>query len=221
MNKVITTAAFILAASTAMAADAVYEVPQAPIANDAPLFSWSGFTVGVQGGYGWNNQDVSIPGSGLGDASADFDGAVLGGFVGYNHQFSNNWVVGLEADFDKNWGDDSVTLVAPVSLDYGFDWQGSVRGRVGYAFDRALFYGTAGWAYARGYAEVPGIIDEKETFNGYTVGVGLDYAFTDMVFGRVEYRYTDFGDKDFNFGGGTLNSDIDQHAVRVGLGVKF
>ena len=104
---------------------------------------------------------------------------------------------------------------------YGFDWQGSVRGRVGYAFDRALVYGTAGWAYARGYAEVPGIADVKETFNGYTVGVGLDYAFTDMVFGRVEYRYTDFGDKDFNFGGAAINADVDQHAIRVGLGVKF
>ena len=58
-------------------------------------------------------------------------------------------------------------------------------------------------------------------FNGYTLGVGLDYAFTDLVFGRLEYRYTDFGDKDFNLGGATLNSDVDQHAIRVGLGVKF
>ena len=43
-----------------------------------------------------------------------------------------------------------------------------------------------------------------------------------MMFGRIEYRYTDFGDKDFDLGGGaSLNSDVDQHAIRVGLGVKF
>ena len=111
--------------------------------------------------------------------------------------------------------------VLGTPLTYGLDWQGSVRGRVGYAFDRALVYGTAGWAYARGFAEVPGF-SEKETFNGYTVGVGVDYAFTDMMFGRIEYRYTDFGDKDFDIGvGSPLNSDVDQHAIRVGLGVKF
>ncbi|KJF67042.1 outer membrane protein [Rhizobium nepotum] len=219
MKKIVTTIAFVLAASGAMAADAVSEVPAAPAAEAAPLFSWTGFTVGVQGGYGWNNNDVSVVGI-SGETSADFNGGLLGGFVGYNYDLGNSWVVGIEADFDKNWGDDSATILG-TGFDYGFDWQGSVRGRVGYAFDRALLYGTAGWAYARGYAEVPGIVDEKETFNGYTVGVGLDYAFTDMMFGRIEYRYTDFGDKDFNFGGAAINADVDQHAIRVGLGIKF
>jgi outer membrane immunogenic protein len=219
MKKIVSTIAFVLAASTAMAADAVSEVPAAPAADVAPLFSWTGFTAGVQAGYGWNNNDASIVGL-PGQTSADFDGALAGGFVGFNYDLGNSWVVGLEADFEKNWGDDSATILA-TGFDYGFDWQGSVRGRVGYAFDRALVYGTAGWAYARGYAEVPGIADVKETFNGYTVGVGLDYAFTDMVFGRVEYRYTDFGDKDFDFGGAAINADVDQHAIRVGLGVKF
>ncbi len=219
MKKIVSTIAFVLAASSAMAADAVLDVPPAPVADVAPAFSWTGFTAGVQGGYGWNNNDVSVGGL-AGETSADFDGAIAGGFVGFNYDLGNSWVVGIEADFEKNWGDDSATLFG-TSLDYGFDWQGSVRGRVGYAFDRALIYGTAGWAYARGYAEVPGLIEEKETFNGYTLGVGLDYAFTDLVFGRLEYRYTDFGDKDFNLGGATLNSDVDQHAIRVGLGVKF
>ena len=218
MKKTIATLAFLLAASTAMAADAVYETPVAPVADVAPAFSWTGFNIGIQGGYNWANQDVSLLGA---TGSADVDGGLLGGFVGYNHELGNNWVVGLEADFEKNWADDTADLGGIATVDYGLDWQGSIRGRVGYAFDRALVYGTAGWAYARGFAEVPGA-SEKETFNGYTVGVGVDYAFTDMMFGRIEYRYTDFGDKDFDLGGGaTLNSDVDQHAIRVGLGVKF
>jgi outer membrane immunogenic protein len=217
--------ALVMTASTAMAADAVYEVPSAPVANEAPLFSWTGFTAGVQGGWAWNNQDLGIGGPGTPDIAGDFDGGVAGVFVGYNHQFTNNWVVGIEADFEGNWGDDTLTVGGPGTFEYGLDWQGSVRGRVGYAFDRALIYGTAGWAIGRGYAEVPTFGTEKENFNGATVGVGVDYAFTDMIFGRAEYRYTNFGDKDFNFssgaGSGTINSDLDQHAIRVGLGVKF
>jgi outer membrane immunogenic protein len=216
MKKLIIAATFALAASTVMAADAVYQVPQV----ETPLFSWTGFTVGVQGGYGWNNQDLGFSGAPF-DFSADFDGGIFGGFVGYNYQLSNNWVVGIEGDFEGNWGDDTQNA---LNVKYGLDWQGSVRGRAGYAFDRALVYGTAGWAIGRGYAEDIGFGTEKQNFNGYTVGVGLDYAFTDMIFGRAEYRYTNFGDKDFaftGFGGTAVNSDLDQHAIRIGLGVKF
>ncbi|MNE45702.1 Porin subfamily protein [compost metagenome] len=215
-----------MADSSAMAADAVYEVPAAPVALDVPSFSWTGFTVGVQGGYGWNNHDISAgPGlPGFPGFSADFDGGILGGFVGYNHQLDNNWVIGLEGDFEKNWGDDTDDFGGGVAVNYGLDWQGSVRGRVGYAFDRALVYGTAGWAIGRGFVDVPAAgFGQKENFNGFTVGAGVDYAFTDMVFGRVEYRYTNFGDKDFDFGlgAGAINSDIDQHAIRIGVGFKF
>ncbi|MES5099305.1 outer membrane protein [Agrobacterium sp. BA1120] len=222
MRKIVIAAAFILTASTAMAADAVYEAPQAPVAISGQAFSWTGFTAGVQGGYAWDNQDISgiIAGTPL---EANFNGGVLGAFAGYNHQLSNNWVLGVEGDFDGNWGDGTLTILAPDRYEYGLDWQGSVRGRVGYAFDRALVYGTAGWAVGRGYLVTPGFPKNKETFNGYTVGAGVDYAFTDMIFGRIEYRYTDFGDKNYDYGalGPLLNGDIDQHAVRVGLGVKF
>lgn len=221
MKKLALSAAFILAASSAMAADAVYEVPAAPVALETPLFNWTGFTAGVQGGYGWNNNDVDFGGG----FSADFDGGILGGFVGYNHQLDNNWVIGIEGDFEKNWGDDSLAIGGITAFNYGLDWQGSIRGRVGYAFDRALVYGTAGWAIGRGFLDVPPAgVGEKETFNGFTVGAGLDYAFTDMVFGRIEYRYTNFGDKNFDFtgvGGPVINSDLDQHAIRIGLGIKF
>ncbi|WP_320198179.1 outer membrane protein [Agrobacterium sp. rho-13.3] len=222
MKKIIIAAAFIFTASTASAADAVYEAPQAPVAGDVTTFSWTGFTAGVQGGYAWDKQDLTgiAPAGAL---DANFDGGILGGFAGYNYQLGNNWVVGVEGDFDGNWGDGSLTILAPDKYEYGMDWQGSVRARAGYAFDRALVYGTAGWAIGRGYLVVPGFDKQKESFNGYTVGAGVDYAFTDLIFGRVEYRYTNFGDKNYDFGslGPLLNGDIDQHAVRVGLGVKF
>ena len=68
-----------------------------------------------------------------------------------------------------------------------------------------------------GFVDVPGVSKEKETFNGWTIGAGVDYSFTDNVFGRAEYRYNDYGDKDI----GGVNVDLDQHQFTVGVGVKF
>ncbi|TCV74550.1 outer membrane protein with beta-barrel domain [Neorhizobium sp. R1-B] len=68
---------------------------------------------------------------------------------------------------------------------------------------------------------VLGFGTEEGMFSGYTVGAGADYAFTGNIFARVEYRYSDFGCKTFDFGPGTIDADLNQHAVKVGLGVKF
>ncbi|KAA3500828.1 porin family protein [Rhizobium rhizogenes] len=210
MKMLIVTSLLALSASTAMAADAVYETPAPPIAQETlPVFTWSGPYLGIQGGAGWANGDFSAGGP---VGSDNFDGGILGAFAGYNYQFDNNFVVGIEGDVDYNWNDNDY-----AGVQIGTDWQGSVRGRVGYAFDRALLYGTAGWTATRGFIETPGAGKDSTTFNGFTVGAGLDYAFTDNVFGRLEYRYNDYGDKDI-FG---VNTDFDQHTVKVGLGVKF
>lgn len=151
MKTFIAAFAFSLTTTVAMAADAVYAVPTAPVAEEFSPFSWTGFNVGVQTGYGWNNVDLSPVGGGLGGFTADtnIDGAVLGGFVGYNYQLQNNWVIGLEGDLEASFADENII----PGLEVGMDWQGSIRGRVGYAFDRALVYGTAGWAIGRGYVE--------------------------------------------------------------------
>lgn len=223
MKKTFTAIVFTLAASTAIAADFTAEMPVAPNAVDAQAFSWTGFTVGVQGAYSRNSQESTI--GGLAGLSTDFNGAVGGAFVGYNYQFDNNLVLGIEADLEKNRSEKtSYLLLAASDIDYGLDWQGSIRGRIGYAADRALFYGTAGWAVGSAYASVAGGEEEQENFTGYTFAAGLDYAFTDRVFGHFEYRYTDFGNKAFVFpalGGAKLDAEIDQQALRIGLGVKF
>lgn len=103
----------------------------------------------------------------------------------------------------------------------GTDLGGSVRLRAGYAFDRTLIYATGGWATVRNYQKeyIEGVLDDKfkDRLNGYTVGVGVEQAFTDNLFGRLEYRYNDFGNKVF------LDDklDLQQHTVKAGLGVKF
>lgn len=204
-------------AGVASAADAVDQVPAAPVAQDMlAVFSWSGPYFGVQGGYAWGEASSDISGAPA-TIDSDLDGGLFGAFVGYNYQLDNNIVIGVEADIEYNWNEEEIIAGAEAKT----EWQGSARARLGYAFDQALIYATAGWAGTRGVAEVPGFGEREETFSGYTVGAGVDYAFTNNIFGRVEYRYTDFGSKTFDFGAGTIDTDFDQHAIKVGLGVKF
>jgi outer membrane immunogenic protein len=202
---------FVTLAAPAIAAD-IGELTQ-PVqpADIAPVFVWTGGYIGLQGGGGWLNGDFDIPGTSL---SQDFDGGLLSGFAGYNYQVGD-WVFGIEGDLGYNWNEENL---GTTPVDVRTDIAGSVRGRVGYAFDNALFYATAGWAATRFRASgIPGTGTEKETFHGWTVGAGLDYAFTNNIFARAEYRYNDYGDRNIL---GT-NVDLDQHQVTIGLGVKF
>lgn len=204
MKKILVAAAFALASSTAVFAADMLEQPTA-----APAFTWTGPYFGIDGGAGWLNGDFSAGGV---SASEDFNGGLFGGFVGYNWQLDNSIVLGVEGNVEYNWNDKDV-----LGANVGTDWSGAVRARVGYAFDNALLYGAAGWTATRGFIDEPGFDKETKTFNGYTVGAGVDYAFTNNVFGRVEYRYNDYGSKDVL----GLDVDLDQHVVKVGLGVKF
>ncbi len=200
---------FILAASAAMtvssvafAADAVETVPAAPEAV-MPVFTWAGPYVGLHGGYGWADGDI-------GPFDENFDGGRFGGFVGYNWQLSSGFVAGIEGDLNYDWNEQDV---GGVDVDTGF--AGGIRGRVGFAFDRALLYAAGGWTMTRTHADSP--IDDDDTIHGWTVGGGLDYAITDNVFARVEYRYNDYRDGDI----GGLDVDLRQHVVNAGIGVKF
>eukprot|EP00913_Durusdinium_trenchii_P021371 g20084.t1 len=195
------------ASSAAFAADAVEQIPTAPVAVETmPAFTWSGPYIGVHTGYGWGDGEIE------GVGSDDFDGWRLGGFVGYNWQFSNGFVAGIEGDVNYDWNDNDYG--GGVEAESGFS--GSVRGRVGYAFDRALLYAAGGWTATNVSLDTPAG-DDDDTLHGWTIGAGVDYAFTDNMFGRLEYRYNDFSDGDL----GGADVDFDQHIVQIGLAVKF
>lgn len=218
MKRLIFSSLIALTASTAMAADLVYETSAPPALEVVtPGFSWSGPYLGLQGGAGWLEGDFSA--AGLSD-SEDFDGGRFGVFAGYQHQFDNNFVLGIEGEVSYDWNENTYSALG-ASADVGTDWNGSIRARAGYALDRALIYVTGGWAITNGYIDVSGLGEESDTFNGYTLGAGVDYAFTDRVFGRLEYRFNDYGDKDFDVLGVPVNAELQQHQVTVGLGVKF
>lgn len=220
MKKIFATASLLLLATSAFAADAVSTLPEAPVAagTAARGFEWTGGYAGITGSHGW--LDGHFETAGLNPLDGDFDGGSLGAFAGFNKQFSNNVVIGIEGDLDHNWNEQDLSTLLGTFTGKA-DWQGSIRGRLGYSFGRALVYASAGWAAAHVDAELAGVASTSETYDGYTVGAGVDYAVTDRIFGRLDYRYSDFGSKDLDFAGTTVESDLTQHTVKLGVGVKF
>ncbi|TJW36001.1 MAG: porin family protein [Mesorhizobium sp.] len=213
-----------LSLTPALAADVV-----APIAS---VYDWSGFYVGLQAGYGWSRVDQPYASVGgpfiFTQDDADGNGWLGGAHVGYNKQF-DSWVLGLEGDFEASNIDGDDGGSGGHINGFEFKWLGSVRGRVGYALDRVLLYGTGGYAFMRGSAyAVEGFggataESNSATFHGWTIGTGAEYAFTDNLTARVEYRYTDFGAKRISFPVNGYDEKIDPsfHAVRLGVSYKF
>jgi outer membrane immunogenic protein len=209
----------ILAAGNALAADAVATepAPEAPAAD----FVWTGGYVGIQGGFAWTHGKLDINGDTYFDGN--LNGALLGVHAGYNWQSSGNFVGGIEVDLEHAWntqdfasGDGFETNVAG---DIGTDWQGSARLRAGYAVDRTLVFATGGIAVAQGFLDLPAPdYHERKTFVGWTVGAGIEHAFTDNWIGRLEYRYADFGSLVFPR---DVEIGFKQHALRAAISYKF
>lgn len=170
-------------------------------------YNWSGAYLGAMLGYQWGDFDVQ----GLGDVEAD--GYVAGGYAGYNFQ-SGALVFGVEGDLAAT---DLSETSAGTTLES--ELTGSIRGRVGYAFDRILAYGTGGVAFADVTAS-DGTVSDDNWHTGYVVGAGIEAAMTENILARVEYLYTDFGDETYNLTTAT-NADLSSHTVRAGIGYKF
>jgi outer membrane immunogenic protein len=209
MMRILLSAVAILASvGIAQAADAVVEEPQAVLDT---TFVWSGGYIGLQGGYAWTEADISDF-----DSTADLDGGLLGLHAGYNHQWGA-FVGGVEIDVEHVWNDTDVDVLG-VGIDAGVNWQGSARLRAGYAIDRTLLYATGGLALAKADVESDPLgLDESETFTGWTIGAGIEHAFMENWSGRLEYRYTDFGNKEIN----GIDVGLEQHTVRAGISYHF
>lgn len=201
--------------SAAKAADAVNEVPQAPVAYEqpAPISNWSGAYVGATANYDWGR----FTGNG-GDRDADgFGGGLYGG---YNMQ-SGQIVYGAEADV--NLGDEkgsAGTGGAGEALRGKQGVNGSIRARVGYDMNPFLLYGTGGLAISDNKVS-NATSSDNATALGYTVGAGVEAMVTNNITARVEYRYSDYQDKDFTLSTGTVSRGFDDHSVKAGIGVKF
>lgn len=188
-----------------------------------PVFDWSGFYVGIQGGYGDADASVTVPAL---IVPVRADGGFAGLYAGVNWQVAPAWVIGVEADFNLA-KIDGVTDVGGPNL-FGVEVQsfGSVRGRAGLVFDRALLFVTAGWAFAdveTSQAAGGAAFALNKWLSGYAVGAGIDYALTPTLTARIEYRYYDFGSADF-FPGGAFterNVDLEMHTVSFGVALRY
>jgi outer membrane immunogenic protein len=201
----------LLAAGPAYAADVISEEPPAPAApmEEPPVASWAGPYAGVSLGYGFSG--TTTPDTG----DIDTDGFLGGVFAGYNLQ-NGLFVYGIEGDVGYSGvkGDNGITETKS-----GFE--GSLRGRLGVAVTNdILLYGTAGGAAERLKVSDPAG-DDSNALLGWTAGAGVDVKLTEQVFGRVEYRYTDFGSADFNTGSGPQSVDSKENRVTFGIGMKF
>jgi outer membrane immunogenic protein len=105
----------------------------------------------------------------------------------------------------------------------------AVRGRLGIAFDRFLAFGTAGWAWGNplmSYALTGAapFVNNGGSSTGWTAGLGVDYAFTNSVFGRIEYRYTSLGTSAFVSTATNSAATSDRLPIsdlRAGIAYKF
>jgi outer membrane immunogenic protein len=205
-----------LSGSAALAADLPSRAPPPPVyLPPAPIFTWTGIYIGGQVGYAWADTHEQVRGfagfTGVGpiffdDALGGSPNGVIGGaHVGYNYQIpgwswfsSSGIVIGLEGSVDGT--SMSRTVIAPdigLTARTRAEVQGSIRGRVGFAWDRVLIYGTGGVAFGgfRTDFSIPlfGSNDFSTTRVGWTAGGGIEYALTNYWSIRAEYRYTDFG----------------------------
>jgi outer membrane immunogenic protein len=163
-----------------------------PVAATA-AYNWSGLYIGLNAGYAAAKVTETVTGGGSGSANIP---AGLGGLqIGANVQ-TGAIVWGFEGDFDGNMATKSVTVAGgTLSGTAQIPWLATLRGRVGYAFDRYLLYVTAGGAATELKSAVTvGAISSattSSTTSAWTAGGGLEAAFTENLSARIEYLYLD------------------------------
>ena len=160
-----------LAGGSAVAADLAPYYQPGPVYN--PIYTWTGFYVGINGGGGWGTSQWD------GLNSFDVSGGLIGGTVGYNWQFGPA-VVGAEGDIDWSGIKGTTTVLCPAGCETRNKWLATVRGRLGFAFDRFLPYFTGGLALGDINANLPLLPGGSISNAGWTVGAGLESASSAM-----------------------------------------
>jgi outer membrane immunogenic protein len=215
-----------LVATSALAADVppLRSMPPPRAPAFVPFFSWNGFYVGLNAGYGFGSSNWSNNVTAATTGDFDISGVLVGGTIGYNLQFGSA-VFGIEADIDWTNIKGSIATNCIGTCETSSDWLGTVRGRIGYAFDRFLPYATAGAAFGDIKGSVAsGARSFSETNVGWTAGAGLEYAFISSWSAKVEYLYVDLGKATCDAtcsGTNPFDVTFTTHIVRAGLNYKF
>jgi outer membrane immunogenic protein len=210
------------------------DLPVPPVPSPAPFvapYSWTGLYIGLNAGYGGAKVTETLAGALSGSTSTALPGALGGAQLGYNYQLGRV-VMGFEADFDGSMATRSLTVPGVMSATAQIAWLGTLRGRLGYAFDRYLLYATAGGAANQliSTVNVAGIGSASTTFThgAWTVGGGLEAAISQDFSLRVEYLYVDTGNINIAQVGATppppfvnVTGRIEENIVRAGLNYRL
>ena len=195
----------LVAATVASVPAVAADISRGPYTAPAPYsaFSWAGLNVGANLGY----QFGTVHNSG-----ADPGGFMGGLQIGYNWQ-TGQFVYGVETDIqfsnaEDNWG----------AAKFSNPWFGTVRGRLGFAMNNMLFYGTGGLAYGEGKLETP-FGSETHSHFGWTAGVGAEVALARNWSAKVEYLFVDLTNERYAFTG--LEHDFESSLLRFGFNYRF
>jgi outer membrane immunogenic protein len=220
MKSLLLTGAAVAALATVAAPASAADLPRksvapAPFVQPVPVFNWTGFYVGLNGGYAFDGGKSQITGSpaflGLapaGNLKTIGDGFTIGATVGYNYQI-NNFVAGLEADLNYiDVGKSVSQTISGVTTVVSQDptYLGTVRGRLGVTFDRLLVYGTGGLAFGNQDAATTVSTGAGQFWSGgkddikfgWTLGAGVEYAVTNNLSAKIEYLYYDLGKTNYS-----------------------
>jgi len=208
-----------LLASTALTTSAMLASSVAWAAGPTTIFSWTGWYVGLNAGGSSNRigHSVTVPGFFGSSSSGRARGAIFGAQTGFNWQFAPQWVAGLEGDINylsaKRTSGFSFRSVATGEELVGTQrskvrWLSTIRGRFGPTWNRTFFFATGGLAIGGVNSSVMATARELDggpdttqystsrssVRTGWTVGGGVEHAFTDRVSAKLEYLHYDLGD---------------------------
>lgn len=244
------------------------QVSTAGTMGPASAPSWSGVYAGLNAGALWGStkfyttdygiaytpEQVSFFNSYL-NATLDDSAAFLGGGqVGANYQ-TGSFVLGLEADLDYTNLDNSRELTNPANPAIGVifpsrlaqnisaDWLSTIRGRLGFAQNNWLIFGTGGLAITRAQfsdtladlgSTTPGInsTSTEKTAFGWTAGAGVEWMYSPALSLKAEYLYVDFENISYsnpyiitgvvsNSFGFVNNHELSGNIARVGVNYRF
>lgn len=181
-----------------------------PLDSVASSSIWSGVYTGLYGGLDWKT--VGVMGANDIDLNQQKE---VGAYVGINQALGDAIVGGLEWMAGFSGKEETEAGITAKQ-----DWETSLRARMGYAFEQNMIYGLAGVSASQlELSDATG--SDTRWLAGWTVGAGIERQLTDQIIGRVEYDYTDYGERKFGLGAGSTDADLSGHGLKLGLGVKF
>ena len=221
MKPFFATVLFSAVATGAALASDLPPPPRAPAvyAPPPPVYNWTGFYIGINGGWAFGKSDWTVPNASTGNFNVN--GGLVGGTVGFNW-WADGWVVGLEGDFDGQWLDGKVSSTClPANCETKSTWLSTIRGRFGYAADRVLFYLTAGGAFGNIEANTATTF-QSESKGGWTAGAGLEGAFTDHWTAETRVSLCRSAERERLYNSSWADhSSIERNLIQLGVDYKF